>query len=112
MTGPPTRTVRRPVDPGVLPAYRVGPRVPVAYADAERFPESRRIPVMAVAPTTLSPHRSVDARGRALPLTAEEIRRRNEVAIRALDEVASIGDVEEQNATLHALLKALDEGRP
>jgi hypothetical protein len=66
---------------------------------------------MSVAPTPVSPHRSVDARGRALPMTDEEIRLRNAEAIRALDEVATIGDVEEQNATLDALIKGLDEGR-
>jgi hypothetical protein len=66
---------------------------------------------MSVAPTPVSPHRSVDARGRALPMTDEEIRLRNAEAIRALDEVATIGDVEEQNATLDALIKGLDEDR-
>jgi hypothetical protein len=64
---------------------------------------------MAVAPTPVSPHRSVDARGRALPMTDEEIRRRAEEAIRALDDIAAIGDEDEQTATLDALLKALDE---
>jgi len=64
---------------------------------------------MAVAPNPISLHRSVDARGRALPMTEEEIRKRAEEAIRALDEIASIGDAEEQNATLDMLMKALDE---
>jgi hypothetical protein len=64
---------------------------------------------MAVAPTPVSPHRSVDARGRALPMTEEEIRQRAEEAIRALDDIAMIGDEDEQTATLDALLKALDE---
>jgi hypothetical protein len=66
---------------------------------------------MAIEPKHVSPHRSVDARGRALRMTDEEIRRRNEEAIRALDEVALIGDVEEQNATFDALVKGLDEDR-
>jgi hypothetical protein len=66
---------------------------------------------MAVAPDPISPHRSVDARGRALPMTDEEIRVRNEEAIRALDEIATIGDEEEQNATLDALIKGIDEDR-
>jgi hypothetical protein len=64
---------------------------------------------MAIAPTPVSPHRSFDACGRALPMTDEEIRKRNEEAIRALEEVATIGDAEEQNATLDALIKGLDE---
>jgi hypothetical protein len=44
-------------------------------------------------------------------MTDEGIRRRNEEAIRALDDVAAMGDVEEQNATLDALIKGLDEDR-
>ena len=64
---------------------------------------------MAITPDPVSPHRSVDARGRALPMTEEEIRKRNEEAIRALEEVALIGDEEEQRATLDALMKAIDE---
>jgi hypothetical protein len=63
----------------------------------------------APAPTPASPYRSVDAHGRALPMTEEEIRRRNEEAIQALDEVSSMGDVDEQNATLEALIKGLNE---
>jgi hypothetical protein len=55
-----------------------------------------------------SPHRSVDGRGRALLLTDVEVRRRNEEALRALDEAATMGDLEEQDATLAALLVALD----
>jgi len=64
---------------------------------------------MAITPASVSPHRSVDARGRALPMTEQEIRRRNEEAIRALDEVAAMGDEEEQRATLDALMAAVDE---
>ena len=64
---------------------------------------------MAIAPMPVSPHRSVDARGRALPMTEEEIRQRAEEAIRAMDELATIGDEEEQTATLEALLKSLDK---
>jgi hypothetical protein len=56
-----------------------------------------------------SPHRSVDIHGRALSMTEEEIRQRNQEAIRALDEIAAIGDVDEQNATFEALAKAIDE---
>ena len=64
---------------------------------------------MAIAPNPTSTYRSVDARGHALPRTEGEIRVRAEEAIRALDEIAEIGDEEEQTATLDALLKALDE---
>jgi excisionase family DNA binding protein len=102
-----TKIVRRAVDADELPSYRAGRRVLVAFRDADQF--VRRIPAMSIAPNPLSPHRSVDAQGRALPLTAEEIRRRNEEAIRALEALDDMGDEDEQRETLEALLKALDE---
>ena len=64
---------------------------------------------MAIAPKPVSPYRSVDIHGRALPMTEEEILQRNAGAIRALDEVAEMGDEEEQRATLEALMKSIDE---
>ncbi len=64
---------------------------------------------MAIAPEPVSPYRSVDIHGRALPMTEEEIVERNAEAIRALDEVAEMGDEEEQRATLEALMIAIDE---
>ena len=66
-------------------------------------------PTMAVAPNPVSPHRSVDARGRVIPRTEDEQRRHAEGAIRALDSLDEIGDEEEQRATLEALIKGLDE---
>jgi excisionase family DNA binding protein len=105
--GASTKGVRRLIDAGTLPPDRVGRRVLVAFRDADQF--VRRTPAMAIVPTPVSPHRSVDARGRALPMTEEEIRRRNEEAIRGLDEVAAIGDEEEQRATFEALKIAVDE---
>jgi hypothetical protein len=59
--------------------------------------------------TPVSPHRSVDAHGRALPMTDEEIRRKAEEAIRALDAIDHIGNEEEQCATFEALAAAIDE---
>ena len=53
--------------------------------------------------------RSTDERGRILPLTEEQARRRAEEALRALDDVAAMGDEEEQRATLDALMQALNE---
>jgi len=81
----------------------------VACGDADRFIQSRRVQAMAIAPTPVSPYRSVDIHGRALPMTEEEILQRNAEAIRALDEVAEMGDEEEQRATLEALMTAIDE---
>src|SRR4051794_4053267 len=80
-----TRTVRRLIESDAIPSYRVGRRVLVAYRDADQL--VRRNPTMAIAPNPVSPYRSVDARGRALPMTDEEIRQRAAEAIRALDEI-------------------------
>ena len=64
---------------------------------------------MAIVPTSVWPFRSVDIHGRALPMTEQEILQRNAEAIRALDEVAEMGDEDEQRATLEALMTAIDE---
>jgi hypothetical protein len=42
-------------------------------------------------------------------LTEEEDRKRIERGLQALDDIARIGDLDEQDATLDMLLKALDE---
>lgn len=64
---------------------------------------------MASAPI-ISPRRSFDEHGRALPLSEEEVRRRNAEAIQALDALWDMGDEEEQRATLDALMAALNAG--
>jgi hypothetical protein len=64
---------------------------------------------VAIARMPVSPRPSFDARGRALPMSEEEIRRRNEDAIRALDSLHEIGDAEEQRATFEALATGIDE---
>ena len=63
---------------------------------------------MASAPTA-APRRSFDEHGRALPLSEEEVRRRNAEAIQALDALDDMGDEREQRATLDALMAALNE---
>ena len=60
-------------------------------------------------PTT--PRRSVDERGRVIPMTEEEVRLRAEEAIRALDALDEMGDEEEQRQTLDQLMRLLDEDR-
>lgn len=97
--------MRRLVESGTLANLRVGRRVPVSFREAEQFIQNRRVPIMSVA----SLPASVDARGRVIPLSEEEIRRRAEEANRALDDIAAMGDPDEQDATREALLKALDE---
>jgi hypothetical protein len=104
-----TTTDRRPAESGLLPSDHTGRRVLAARGDADRFIQSRRIQAMAIAPNSVSPYRSVDIHGRALPMTEEEILERNAEAIRALDEVAEMGDEEEQRATLEVLMTAIDE---
>ncbi len=54
---------------------------------------------------------SFDDRGRVIPLTEEEIRRRNALALAALDSVLEIGDDPEQRDTLDYLIRAVDEDR-
>ncbi len=66
---------------------------------------------MAIIFPSVQPRRSFDAHGRIIPRTEEEQRRYVEEALRALDDVAMIGDEEEQTATFDMLMKALDEDR-
>lgn len=57
------------------------------------------------------PRRSVDERGRAIPMTEEVIRQRAEEAIRALDALDEMGSEEEQRETLDTLMRLIDEDR-
>ncbi len=63
---------------------------------------------MATASSTVSQRSSIDSSGRAILLTNAEVIERAEIAIRALDAVADIGDEEEQRQTLEALMEAID----
>ena len=51
---------------------------------------------MAIAPSRVSPYRSVDATGRALPMTDEEILARAAEVARGLDALDDLGDEMEQ----------------
>ena len=64
---------------------------------------------MGITQQTVSPHRSVDATGRALPLTVAEIQARAVEIARGLDALNDMGDEDEQRKTLSALMKAIDE---
>jgi hypothetical protein len=57
----------------------------------------------------VSPGRSVDATGQALPMSDEEILARAAEIARGLDALDDMGDEEEQRQTLDALIKAIDE---
>jgi hypothetical protein len=58
---------------------------------------------MSIRYSSVAPHRSVDATGRALPMTVEEIRTRAIEIARGLDALDDMGDQEEQRQTLDAL---------
>jgi hypothetical protein len=64
---------------------------------------------MAMTHPTVSPHRSVDASGRALPMSVEEIHAQAAEIARGLDALDNMGDEEEQTQTLTALMQAIDE---
>lgn len=64
---------------------------------------------MATTPTTVSPHRSVDAHGQALPMSVEQIHARATEIARGLEVLDDMGDPREQGQTLDALMKAIDE---
>jgi excisionase family DNA binding protein len=109
------KTVRRLVDSGRVRGLKVGRRLIIPFDDLDRHVVSQadrsaggRTPAMSIALPCVSPHRSVDASGRALPMTDAEIRARAEIAIRALDAVADMGDEDEQRQTLDALMEAID----
>jgi hypothetical protein len=64
---------------------------------------------MAISHPTASGHQSVDATGRAVPMTAEEIQALAVEIARGLDALDDMGDEDEQRQTLSALMNAIDE---
>jgi hypothetical protein len=66
---------------------------------------------MTTVPSAAISERPIDERGRALPLTADQIRERNALALAALDEIERIGDESEQRETLEYLMRVVDEDR-
>ena len=64
---------------------------------------------MGITHSTVSPHRSVDATGRGLPMSVGEIHAHAVEIARGLDALDDMGDEEEQRQTLNALMKAIDE---
>jgi hypothetical protein len=57
------------------------------------------------------PHRSVDARGRALPMTDAEVGARALAAIRALDEIADMTDATDTDEVWERFMRGIDEDR-
>ena len=66
---------------------------------------------MVTATSSSASLRSFDERGKAAPLTEEENRRRNALALAALDAIERIGDDAEQRETLDYLMRVVDEDR-
>ncbi len=64
---------------------------------------------MGITHSTVSPHRSVDATGRALPMTVEEIHAQAVAIAMGLDALDDMGEEDEQSQTLDELMKAIDE---
>jgi hypothetical protein len=65
---------------------------------------------VASVPTRL-PRSSVDAQGRALPMTEADVRARAEAIARGLKSLDDMGDDEEQRQTFDALVEAIDADR-
>jgi hypothetical protein len=86
------------------PSSAPGIRTPAGDFDAIQEAQT-----VAVTPPAISPGHSIDATGRALPMTDEEIRARAAEIARGLDALDDMGDEEEQRQTLDALMKAIDE---
>jgi excisionase family DNA binding protein len=105
------KTIRRLVDAGKVRGRKVGRRLVIPFEDLDAHileigDEPRRPTMQATRPRS-----TFDARGRALPLPADEERRRADEAILALDRLDEMGDEDEQRATLRGLMANLDEDR-
>jgi excisionase family DNA binding protein len=107
------KTVRRLVDAGKVPGHRVGRRVLIPFDAMDRhilsFEDHRRDAMSAAAPQATLSRRSVDERGRLVPMTEAEVRGRAEVIARGLDALDDMGTEEEQRETLDALMRGLNE---
>ena len=66
---------------------------------------------MGITHSTVSPHRSVDATGLALPMTVEEIQAQAVEIARGLGALDDMGDQGEQKQTINAPMNAID-GEP
>ncbi len=67
---------------------------------------------MTPADPTILPRRSTDERGRAIPLTKEQLRERADQAIEALNALDEIGTEQEQRETLDALIRGIHDAYP
>ena len=108
------KTIRRMVESGRIRSYKAGRRLLIPFEELDRaivpFEEHRRAN-MSQGSSAVMPERTIDARGRAIPLSDEELDRRAEAAIRALDALDDMGDEDEQRETLDALIEAIDQDR-
>jgi excisionase family DNA binding protein len=105
------KTVRRLVDAGKLRGYKVGRRVLIPPEDLFRLMRRKGRSPMSTAQQA-PPRGVVDAQGRLIPMTEEEVRAAAPAIARGLDTIDDMGDPDEQRATLDALMAGLDEDRP
>ncbi len=104
------KTIRRLVDAGRVRGRKVGRRLLIPFENLDTLVlriQDHRSPTMQAA----LPQSTFDARGRALALPPKEERRRADEAIRALDQLDTMGDDEEQRATFAVLVAAIEEDR-
>lgn len=104
------KTIRRLVDAGKVRGRKVGRRLVIPFEDLDAHILEAEADRRATVQATLH-QPAFDQRGRALPLPVDEERRRAAEAIRALDELASQGDDDEQSETFDALVEAIDRDR-
>ena len=108
------KTVRRLVAAGKVRGRKVGRRLLIPFEDLDRLIlpiDDHRRPAMPSASPTVPPRSAVDARGRLLPLSDEQLRERASDVARGLAQLDDMGDADEQGRTLDALIAALDEDR-
>jgi hypothetical protein len=110
LTGLSVETVRRRVKDGSVRGARLDRRVLIPL-DAIDRPRTQEAPPMSIAHSTVSAHRSVDARGRALPMTDAEVRERAAVAITALERIADDTDDTDTDAMCEGVERGIDEDR-
>ena len=114
VAGVSVKTIRRQIAEGALPSLKLGRRrlIPLDALEwrlARAEPENRRDAVMPSSAPALPP--TVDARGKLIPLTPEQQRRRNALALAALDDIERMPDDEDPAASFEAVARALNAER-
>jgi excisionase family DNA binding protein len=102
------KTVRRALESGTMPSYRIGRRVLIAYRDADQL--VRRKPTVAIANPTETP--LIDpATGRLRPMSDEERRDRSARLQRTLEGLGGIADETDTDENWAEVFRGLDAAR-